>query len=207
MGGALAHAAAPRRATPHAPIAFLDRDGVLNLSLEGHISDPDELRLVPGAASCIARLRHAGMVICIVTNQSGVDRGWTSEAKIHAIHDRLVDLLLAEDPHARVDLTLTCPHTPWHGCTCIKPESGLLRLGEHLIRGVGWTAALRARLPVPKNGAVGQQWKDIMVGDRRSDVLAGHAHGARSFHASPDVGLQPLLSRLLDHDDLGDAVR
>lgn len=206
MGRALAYAKGPRTATPQAPIAFLDRDGVINLSVDGHVSHPDQVRLIPGAASGIARLRREGMAICIVTNQSGVDRGWTSETGIHAIHDRLTELLLEDDEEAHIDLTLTCPHTPWHGCGCRKPESGLLRLGAHLIRTAGWKGTLRGRTDLPPSVASLGTALDIMVGDRRSDLMAGHGHGARSFRAPRDLGLQPVLHRLLDHEDRGDEV-
>jgi len=206
MERALAYAQGSRSATPRTPIAFLDRDGVINLSVDGHVSHPDQVRLIPGAASSIARLRREGMAICIVTNQSGVGRGWTSETAIHAIHDRLTELLLEEDCEARLDLTLTCPHTPWHGCGCRKPESGLLRLGAHLIRTAGWKDALRGRMDLPRTDATQGTALDVMVGDRQSDLLAGRGHGARSFRAPRDLGLQPVLNRLLDHKDRGDGV-
>jgi len=57
------------------PIAFLDRDGVVNRGKAGYVNAPEEVVLLPGAAEAIARLRTAGYIICVVTNQSPISRG------------------------------------------------------------------------------------------------------------------------------------
>ena len=67
-------------------IAFLDRDGVLNIGSENYINKPDELIILPGAADCVARLRQAGFRICVVTNQSPVGRGLWSSENLRLIH-------------------------------------------------------------------------------------------------------------------------
>lgn len=206
MEGPLVHASAPRPPSPHAPIAFFDRDGVLNMGLEGHLNHPDEVQTVPGAASAIRRLRDEGMAVCVVTNQSGVGRGWTRPEDLHEVNDRLLDLLQREDQGAIVDLILACPHEPWAGCPCRKPAPGLLHLGANLIRETGWSQPLRGPLAVVQ-APVATHPLDLMVGDRRTDVLAGHAFGCRSFFAPRDQGPADLMTRLLDPNDGGDALR
>ena len=185
-----------------APIAFLDRDGVLNMSLNGYVSQPGELRLISGTGAAMRALREAGFLLCVVTNQSAIERGHWDDGRLHLIHDRLDDLLKHEG--AQPDLVLACPHVPWEGCGCRKPEPGMLGLGARLLRSVEGFDTMR------------QRWKrgdhapphalDVMVGDRRSDLEAGALYGVRSFWAKRDRGLQTILPRLLDTNDTGDEV-
>ncbi len=185
-----------------APIAFLDRDGVLNMSMNGYVNRPEELRLIAGTGAAMRSLRDAGFLLCVVTNQSAIERGHWDDERLHLIHDRLDDLLKHEG--AQPDLVLACPHLPWAGCDCRKPAPGMLGLGAHLLRSEDgfeamrerWESGLHAR-PHPL---------DVMVGDRRSDVQAGTRYGARSFWAKRDRGLRAMLSRLLDPNDHGDEV-
>ena len=133
MDGPLVHAL---RSFPggavDAPIAFLDRDGVLNVSLDGYVNTPEELSLIRGTAEAMRALREAGFLLCVVTNQSAVDRGHWGEERLHQIHDRLHDVLKEDD--AQPDLILSCPHLPWARCGCRKPGTGMLELGSHLLR-------------------------------------------------------------------------
>ena len=82
------------------PIAFIDRDGVLNFGRNGYVNHPTELSIIPGSGKAIAQLREKGYAICVVTNQSPIMRGlWTVE-RLHSIHDELRRQLLAEDSNA-----------------------------------------------------------------------------------------------------------
>jgi D-glycero-D-manno-heptose 1,7-bisphosphate phosphatase len=102
----------------------MDRDGTINEEI-GYVLRPGELRLIPGAAEAIRRLRELGLGIVIVTNQSPVGRGWITPAELDAIHDRLRELLLEHG--AEVDAIEACPHAPDEGCGCRKPATGLVR--------------------------------------------------------------------------------
>ena len=85
------------------PIAFIDRDGVLNYGRNGYVNHPEELKIIPGSGSSIARLRAKGYAICVVTNQSPIMRKlWTVE-RLHSIHQELRRQLLAEDENAIID--------------------------------------------------------------------------------------------------------
>ena len=203
MDGPIAHALRPfAGGREQAPIAFLDRDGVLNMSLDGYVNHPHELELLPGTERAMRRLRDEGFLLCVVTNQSAIGRGLWDDERLHQIHDRFDAMLAAAG--AQPDLILACPHVPWAGCGCRKPQSGMLSLGASLLRSERGFDVLRQRMSsieAPPNDG------DVMVGDRGTDIKAGLTFGARTFRAVRDLGLESLLARLVDRDDLGDQVR
>lgn len=132
------------------PIVFLDRDGTI-IEDFGYVRTPAAVRLLPGAAPAIARLNAAGLPVAVVTNQSGIARGFLTEADYHAVAAQLAALLAAAG--ARIDATAWCPHAPEQGpaCDCRKPATG-----SH--------QALARQLGVPLTGA----W---CIGDRLTDLL------------------------------------
>lgn len=141
---------------------FLDRDGTLNEEVD-FLRTPDELQLIPGAASAVRTLNTLGTIICVISNQSGVARGFLTEDDLVAIHERLEEELRAGG--ARVDGIYYCPHHPTEGippyrvvCDCRKPQPGMLKQGER-----EWGIDLN---------------RSFVVGDRIADVLAGQAVGA-----------------------------
>jgi len=70
---------------------FLDRDGTINIEKK-YLSKPEQLVLFPGAEAAMKRLQDAGYVLIIVTNQSGIGRGYYTEADMHKVHDRLLEM-------------------------------------------------------------------------------------------------------------------
>lgn len=104
--------------------AFLDRDGTL-IRDTGYVADPDEVQLLRGAAEAVRLLNEAGVPVVIVTNQSGIGRGYLDESAFHAVQTRLESLLA--EAGARIDATFFCPHAPGDGCECRKPGLGLFR--------------------------------------------------------------------------------
>ena len=202
----------PDGAPEHGGIAFIDRDGVLNIGSPDYINTPEELVLLDGAAEGIGQLRRAGYLICIVTNQSPISRGLWGVERIHEIHYAMRKMMNNIDPDAHFDAVLVCPHRHRDRCQCRKPMPGMLRLGEHLLR---QQAPLDAELvmEVP-SGAEVNWWKekripshpfDAMVGDRNSDMGAGWAQGVRCFKVNWNIGLKGVVERLIDADDLGDS--
>ena len=105
---------------------FLDRDGTLVEDV-GYASDPDQVRLLPGAAAAVARLNHAGYRAIVVTNQSGIARGLITSDQYAATAARLEQLLAAAG--ARLDAQYHCPHLPEVSgrCDCRKPGTLLYR--------------------------------------------------------------------------------
>jgi D-glycero-D-manno-heptose 1,7-bisphosphate phosphatase len=136
--------------------ALVDRDGTINVE-RGHLTDLDDLELIPGAAAALRRMRDdLGLGIVVITNQAHVGRGLLSAERLSQIHLRLVELLAYEG--AEVDGFLHCPHTPEDGCDCRKPEPGMAR-----------QAAERFGFDLREA---------FMIGDHASDVAMGRAVGA-----------------------------
>jgi D-glycero-D-manno-heptose 1,7-bisphosphate phosphatase len=111
--------AAPARAA-----VFLDRDGTV-IHDRGYLSDPAGVELLPGAAGAIARLNRAGIPVILITNQSGIGRGFFDEEAFRSTQARLAELL--EERGARFDGAYHCPHAPDRSpaCGCRKPAPGL----------------------------------------------------------------------------------
>ncbi|MBL9134889.1 MAG: HAD family hydrolase [Verrucomicrobiales bacterium] len=81
--------------THHGVAVFLDRDGTLNIE-RNYLSNPDQLVLYPSVPSALSRLQSAGCQLFVVTNQSGIGRGYYTEEDMHRVNRRLLDLL---EPH------------------------------------------------------------------------------------------------------------
>lgn len=114
------------------PAAFLDRDGTI-IRDANYVADPEAVEVLPGAPDAIRRLNDAGVAVIIVTNQSGIARGYLSESDYELVRRRL-DLLLKTEG-ASVTATYMCPHHPdiSGACDCRKPGLALYRqaIAEH----------------------------------------------------------------------------
>ena len=109
---------------------FLDRDDTI-IRDPGYLSDPNGIDILPGAAEAIRVLNKSGIPAIIITNQSGIARGFFKEETLEAIHKRITTLLAGQG--ARIDAIYYCPHHPDGireeyrlACTCRKPQPGLL---------------------------------------------------------------------------------
>lgn len=103
---------------------ILDRDGVINYESTAYIKSPDEWLPIPGSLEAIALLTKRDYKIIIVTNQSGVGRGYYTEETLFLIHQKLITL--TSDKGGKITAIYYCPHHPDVGCLCRKPEIGLL---------------------------------------------------------------------------------
>lgn len=101
---------------------YFDRDGTINTDV-GYLSSPDELEIIGGAEQSIKKLNEAGVLVIVISNQSGVGRGYFTEDAVEAVNERLKSLLEAEG--ARLDGVYYCAHRPDEECGCRKPETGL----------------------------------------------------------------------------------
>ncbi|MET0396400.1 MAG: HAD family hydrolase [Longimicrobiaceae bacterium] len=151
------------------PAVFLDRDGTI-IHDAHYLADPDGVRLLPGAAAAIARLNAAGIPVVVVTNQSGIGRGYFGEDDFRAVQARVEALLAAEG--ARVDAVYHCPHAPdaEPACGCRKPGV------ELFVR-----AAEEHGLDPARSWYVGDRVRDVApaerLGGRGILVRAGAEHG------------------------------
>lgn len=166
------------------PAVFLDRDGTLNVDF-GYVSRPEDIRWLPGVAAALARLRWAGYLLIVVTNQSGIARGFYDVPTMQALHDWMNAALRTQGAH--IDAFYHCPHHPdvTGVCTCRKPAPGmLLRAADD------WFIDLE---------------KSWMIGDKMSDVVAGRAAGCTPILLTTDIALPDEEPALLRAASLGEA--
>jgi D-glycero-D-manno-heptose 1,7-bisphosphate phosphatase len=143
------------------PAVFLDRDGVINRALirDGRPYPPaslDEFEILPGVPEACAKLKSAGFLLVVATNQPDVGRGALKQEVVEAIHDQMRRAL----PIDRVEV---CYHAGRGAsdCACRKPKPGML-LNAARVLGLDLRAS----------------W---MVGDRWRDIDCGHAAGCRTI--------------------------
>jgi len=111
-------------------IVILDRDGVINYDSVHYIRSPEEWMPISGSLEAIARLNHAGFRVAVATNQSGIGRGYYTEAILEAIHQKMHQALQSKG--GKIDFIAYCPHLPSDQCACRKPQPGLLlQIAQH----------------------------------------------------------------------------
>lgn len=152
---------------------FLDRDGTINVEVD-YLHRRTDFAFIPGAPQAIRRLKEAGYLVVVVTNQSGVARGYYDEAAVSALHAHIQEELAAIG--TRIDAFYLCPHHPSEGvgeyrveCDCRKGAPGML---------------LRAAREHDIDLAA--SW---MVGDKLADIEAGMAAGSRPILVRTGYGL------------------
>jgi D-glycero-D-manno-heptose 1,7-bisphosphate phosphatase len=106
-------------------LVILDRDGVINIDSDQYVKSADEWIPLPGSLEAIAELNQAGFQVTVATNQSGLARGLFTINDLHAMHQKMIDLLAPMG--GRVDSIFFCPHVDADQCNCRKPLPGLMR--------------------------------------------------------------------------------
>jgi len=168
---------------------FLDRDGTLVEDV-GYLTSAQALRLLPGTSEALRRLKSAGFLLIVVTNQSAIARGLLTEQELVRIHGALQEMLRVEG--AEIDDFFHCPHLPGGkvalyavACSCRKPQPGLLLRAARK-----WGVDLK---------------RSFAVGDSERDVEAGKGAGCRTVLISADPltqtcadGVAPDLRRAAD---------
>ena len=147
------------------PCIFFDRDGTL-IEERNYLADPQGVALLPGAAEAVRRAREAGYLAVVLTNQSGVGRGYFTMNEVEAVNRRLGELLAAEG--AQLDGIYVCPHAPEDGCDCRKPRTGLV-------------ARAARELAMDLAGS----W---VIGDKAADVELARNAGMRSVLVETGYG-------------------
>jgi D-glycero-D-manno-heptose 1,7-bisphosphate phosphatase len=174
---------------PLRPAVFLDRDGTINEQM-GYVNHLSRFVLLPGAAQAIRRLNEADVPAVVVTNQSGLARGYFPLSLLEAVHAEMERLLAAEG--ARLDGIYVCPHHPEAkverhrmACRCRKPLPGLLE-----------QAAAELHLDLSRSFMVGDRWSDLECGIQAGAapvlVLTGYGRGELEF-VGPQKKSQPVL--------------
>lgn len=131
--------------------------------------------MFPFAADAIRRLNEAKIPVVLVTNQSGIARGYFPESLLHTVHEQMSQQLAAE--HARIDAIYYCPHSGANGCDCRKPKPGMLE-----------RAAREHHLDLRRSFVIGDRYGDIelahRVGARGILVRTGYGEGELTWHAA-----------------------
>ena len=156
------------------PAVFLDRDGTITEEV-GYLNHISRFRMLSGVAVAIRRLHEAQMPVVVVTNQSGVGRGYFPESLVREVHERMISELAAEG--ARLDGVYYCPHVGADECQCRKPRTGMLE-----------RAAAELRLDLKKSFVVGDRGGDVELarraGSRSIFVRTGFGEGELAWHAA-----------------------
>ncbi len=165
---------------------FLDRDGVIIVE-KNYLADPADIELIPGVIEALKKLSDDGYLLIVVTNQSGIARGYYDEAAAHAVNDGINALLR---PHGtEIDAFYICPHHPEFSgkCSCRKPEPGMINQAV-------------------KDFNISHE-DSFMVGDKVSDVKAAENAGITGIMVRTGHGVdQKAESDWLVADDLPAAV-
>ena len=164
-----------------APAVFLDRDGTLiSLGNGGPVNSVREVYLLPGVRDGCAELAGAGLKLIVVTNQGGIGHGFTTEAAVAAIHNKIRILV----PH--VSIFYHCPHKLDAECGCRKPQPGML-------------------LKAAREHSV-DLYSSYMVGDDPKDMQVGVAAHLRQSHMVVSRLSKPNKWATASHDNFYQAV-
>ncbi len=153
-------------------LIILDRDGVINFDSPDYIKSPDEWQAVPGSLAAIAKINHAGINVCVATNQSGIARGYYSLSTLSDIHDKMCRELKAVGGH--LDAIFFCPHGPDDHCNCRKPQPGLYQQALDYFK----VEAAEA----------------LVIGDSARDIEAAHTLGCQAMLVKSNKDVAEILT-------------
>lgn len=135
---------------------FLDRDGTLMRDVD-YCGDPSNVEIFPAAPAALRRLRQAGYKLIVITNQSGIGRGYFNEEQYRLVENEVARQLGRE----LIDATYYCPHLPHDGCKCRKPSPEMIT-----------RAADEQAIDLSQS---------YFVGDKNSDLECGRKAGVRTI--------------------------
>jgi D-glycero-D-manno-heptose 1,7-bisphosphate phosphatase len=148
------------------PAIFLDRDGTIIVE-KNYPSHPDQVALIEGVVAGLRAMAKHGYPLVVVSNQSGIGRGYFSVEQADAVERRAIDLLAREG--VAIAAWYRCPHSPDAGCACRKPAPGMVH-----------AAVQDLDLDPARSFVIGDKWSDIefaaAVGAVGILVTTGHGH-------------------------------
>ena len=173
--------------TKSKPAVFLDRDGTINEQM-GYINHLSRFILLPGCAAAIRLLNELDIPVFVMTNQSGLARGYFPSSLLDEVHLKMTEMLGAEGAH--IDGIYVCPHHPEakeeryrENCDCRKPKPGLFN-----------EAALDHNIDLNGSYVVGDRWSDLKAADACGAtgilVLSGYGRGDLDY-IGPTQTIQP----------------
>ncbi len=146
---------------------FLDRDGTI-IYERNYLSRIAEIKLLPGTKKALTLLKSSGFLLIVLTNQSGIARGFFDKKFVKTTH-QIINRKLG----GIIDDFFVCPHSPDAHCSCRKPKNGLLR-----------AAAKRWRINLSSSWIVGDKLSDIMI--RNKDGMSSILIGKNGSHYCSD---------------------
>jgi D-glycero-D-manno-heptose 1,7-bisphosphate phosphatase len=174
-------------------IVFLDRDGVINRDRSDYVTSWSEFEFLPGSLDALKLLAQNNYHVILITNQSVINRKMVTEEELRDIHTSMEDAVVGHG--GRIKAVYYCPHVPEDGCSCRKPEPGLIE-----------RAKADHGLDLSRTCLIGDSLKDIQCARRAGCgkvVLVRTGHGIEAEKLSKDADEKP------DHvaDDLMAAVK
>ncbi len=173
---------------------FVDRDGVLNVDL-GYTYRPSDLRLVDGAIDGLKTLQKAGFLIVMITNQSGVARGFFSLDHVHQFNEALTQAIQTQIQSFKFDAVMICPHHPEGKvaeysvpCDCRKPGTKLLT-----------DAAAKLNIDLKSSWLVGDKASDIECAINAGLTGIQVVRGGKQYpHSKQALAIVPTLKEAAD---------
>lgn len=164
---------------PIMPI-FLDRDGTL-IEERHYLCDPDKVELSEKAIEGLALMQEAGLQPIVVTNQSGIGRGYYTVEAMHSVHKRIISEL--EKSGLAAPRFYFCPHVPEEDCVCRKPKTGMYDqfLSDFVVRNA---------TPL------------YMIGDKECDILFGRGIRATTILVKTGYGKEYDLEKMAAPDHI-----
>lgn len=154
---------------------FLDRDGVINEEKKDYVKQVNELKILSDVPNSVKKLKDAGFIVVVITNQSAINRGLTNHQEVKKIHSNIQEYL--KQYGTSIDAFYYCPHRPDENCNCRKPKPGLLK-----------KAVLEMKID-PNSS-----W---MIGDSDSDVLAAEKLGCKAIKLNHQFTLRLAVDKIL----------
>lgn len=153
---------------------FLDRDGTICEEV-GYLNHLSRFRMFPFVAAALRRLNDSGYPVIIVSNQSGVARGYFPESLVQQVNQSMIQQF--SEAGARVDAVYYCPHASSENCPCRKPKTGMLEC-----------AAREHAIDLHRSFVVGDRYTDIELARnahaRGILVRTGYGEGEFAWHAA-----------------------
>jgi D-glycero-D-manno-heptose 1,7-bisphosphate phosphatase len=144
-------------------LALIDRDGTIIVD-KVYLRDPDGIEFAPGAIEGLQLLRDSGFMLVLMTNQSGIARGYFDLSTLGRIHERLQSMLAVNK--LKLEAIYFCPHGPDDGCDCRKPAPGMV---TKAIRDLGFRTD-----------------EVVVIGDSDGDMGAAAAAGVKGVRVAAD---------------------
>jgi histidinol-phosphate phosphatase family protein len=156
---------------------FLDRDGVVNVKLDGrYVQNADEFEFMPGAENAIAKLSIIFKRILIVTNQQGIAKGIMSANDLNTLHQYMLRQLKVKG--GVIEKIYYCPHLAAENCSCRKPNPGMIQ---------------QAIIDFPTIKIE----ESYLIGDSDSDIIAGDKMGLNTIKVDNEYTLSKWYDELL----------